>query len=403
VRKKYANYVLLVVSVFIGLLISEFIGRGIFEWREGKRWQRPPKFIVLSNSVWEFNADLGYDYVPETSIDIAWMQNGIPRRCGTFVTGALGAPGKGIDLTEVRQAKFIVLGDSVTATVHNHETWPDILSASIEERSGERTPILNLARDGYGVLQMFDQAAYLLRAGHRPHAFIISIIGPDLDRARFWRMTFRTNGTIEVFTSTVPSLIISPETHVRTGFIDPRMTRAWCDGSRVAGQLDDTAKMLELAFNRTWRADETFFRPRVRWLSLTDCYLCNRILAGYPIRGIRRPNQNPAHTLNRFQDDPHFLQDFALIRASGVPIWLIYLPYEPELRSAHKQMTSREQLLFESLKQSVDRFIDLTPEKPMGDAAMPLTLLPDDPHPSHAGLKYYAAEAYKRMGRLLSQ
>ncbi len=233
-RKKYANYVLLVVSVFIGLLISEFIGRGIFEWREGKRWQRPPKFIVLSNSVWEFNADLGYDYVPETSIDIAWMQNGIPRRCGTFVTGALGAPGKGIDLTEVRQAKFIVLGDSVTATVHNHETWPDILSASIEERSGERTPILNLARDGYGVLQMFDQAAYLLRAGHRPHAFIISIIGPDLDRARFWRMTFRTNGTIEVFTSTVPSLIISPETHVRTGFIDPRMTRAWCDGSRVA-------------------------------------------------------------------------------------------------------------------------------------------------------------------------
>jgi len=92
------------------------------------------------------------------------------------------------------------------------------------------------------------------------------------------------------------------------------------------------------------------------------------------------------------------LQDLALIRASGVPIWLIYLPYEPELRSARKKMNTREQVLFESLKQSVNRFIDLTPEKPMGDAATALTLLPEDGHPSHAGLRYYATEAYQRMG-----
>ena len=72
------------------------------------------------------------------------------------------------------------------------------------------------------------------------------------------------------------------------------------DASRIRGQSDETAAALELAFDRTWRADEAFFKPRVSWLSVTDCYLCNRILAGHPIRGKTRIGKNPAHTLNRF-------------------------------------------------------------------------------------------------------
>ena len=41
-------------------------------------------------------------------------------------------------------------------------------------------------------------------------------------------------------------------------------------------------------------------------------------------------------------------------------------------------------------------YIDLSPDAPMGDAATRLTLLPEDSHPSHAGLQYYAEEAYRR-------
>ena len=390
---------LVAVSILIVLLIFEFVSRGMFERDEGKRWHRPLRFDVSSDSVWEFNVELGYDYVPHSHMHTALMQNGIPQRCDTFVTGALGAPGKGIDLTNVKQAKFIVLGDSYTATVRQGQTWPDILGSLFEEHSGSPTPILNLARDGYGVLQMFDRAAYLVRVGQRPQAFIISIIGDDLHRPRVWRMTFRKNDRVEVFTSTEPSLKISPETHVRTTFIDPHVTRAWCDASRAASRPDETGKELELAFSRTWRADEAFFRPSVNWLSVTDCYLCNRIVAGFPKRGIERGAVR-SHTLNRFQDDTRFVGDLALLRASGVPIWLVYLPYLPELISAKKKMTPREQVLFESLKQSVDRFVDLTPEKPMGDAATALTLLPDDIHPSYAGLQYYAGEAYQRLGAL---
>src|SRR5438067_5717898 len=141
VREKHANFTLVIVSILIVLLVCEFASRGLFEWREGTRWERPSKFAVYSDSVWEYNAELGYDYVPQARMDIAWMQNGVPRRCGTVVTGPLGAPGKGIDVTKVKQAKFIVLGDSVTATVHEGETWPDILSALIEERSGRGTAI----------------------------------------------------------------------------------------------------------------------------------------------------------------------------------------------------------------------------------------------------------------------
>jgi hypothetical protein len=97
------------------------------------------------------------------------------------------------------------------------------------------------------------------------------------------------------------------------------------------------------------------------------------------------------------------LQDLALIRAAGVPIWLIYLPYEPELRSGQKKLTPREQVLVESLKQSTDRFVDLTPEKPMGEPAAAFTLLPEDAHPSQAGLQYYAGEAYRQLGGALAE
>lgn len=258
-REKLAKFALVIVSVLVGLIICEFAYRGIFEWREAARLQRPFKFSVYSNSIWEFNAELGYDYHPQTSMDGALIENGVPQLCGTFVTGPLGAPGKGINLAKQREVQFIVLGDSFTAMVQQDETWPDILSSLMEKQSGHAVPILNLARDGYGVLQMFDQAAYLLRAGHHPSAFIISIIGPDLIRARFWRMTLKRNDTSEVFTSTVPSLKVSPETHVPTAFIDPRVTKAWCEALRVSKQSDETANNIDRAFGIKWYEDETFF------------------------------------------------------------------------------------------------------------------------------------------------
>ena len=73
-REKLVNFVLIGASVLVGLIICEFAYRGVFEWREGTRWQRPSKFFVYSNSIWEFNAELGYVYRPQASMDGALME-----------------------------------------------------------------------------------------------------------------------------------------------------------------------------------------------------------------------------------------------------------------------------------------------------------------------------------------
>jgi hypothetical protein len=210
-------------------------------------------------------------------------------------------------------------------------------------------------------------------------------------------MTLERNGAVEVFTSTKPSLDVAPETHVRTVLVDRRVTRAWCEALRPSRQTDDTARKLVSAYEATVRADETFFRRRLDLTSFTECHLCNQILYGRPTREPSRVSQNPFHSLTRFQDDPRFLEDLAAVRASGVPIWLVYLPIEIEMRNGRNVLSPQQEVLLASAKEVVDRYIELTPASPMGGAALPLTHMPDDGHPSHAGLEYYAEELYRRI------
>jgi hypothetical protein len=130
---------------------------------------------------------------------------------------------------------------------------------------------------------------------------------------------------------------------------------------------------------------------------MTHCYLCDRVLYEDPLHGIAPIASHPEHTLNRFQDDPQFVSDIIGIRNSGIPIWLVYLPEYPELTSARRIMSPREQELFDSLTKEVDRVIDLTPDAPLGDSATALTMMPYDVHPSRLGLEYYANELLSRQ------
>jgi hypothetical protein len=66
-------------------------------------------------------------------------------------------------------------------------------------------------RDGYGALQIFDQAAKLMRTGYRPTALIVAITRADLLKARTWRMTIIRGNSQEVFTSIKPSLEVNPK------------------------------------------------------------------------------------------------------------------------------------------------------------------------------------------------
>lgn len=400
VKERVVNFLIVLISCLAGFMISEAGYRILLHQEENTRWQRTNQVTAFSNSIWEFDVETGYKYRPNTKITGVALVDGVPKLCGYLETGNHGSPGRGIGATPIKEAKLIVVGDSFSATVQEHQTWPDILGDLLQAGSGRPAPVLNMSHDGYGVLQMFDQAAKLVREGYRPTAFVIPLIGPDLVRARFWRMTRERSGRTEVFTSSVPSLDVQPETHVRTAFIDHRVNEAWCNDGLASGKADQTGHDIEQAFDETRRADEAFFGHRVRLYSVTDCYLCNLVRYGTPLRPIAQIGTNPPHKWRSFGDDARFTSAAAVIRASGVPIWIVYLPYHPELRDGQKKLTEQEHSLLDSLKGYADQFIDLTPATPMGDAAIPLTKLPMDAHPSYAGLEYYAKALFGRLKAL---
>jgi hypothetical protein len=390
---KLANVLLVIASCTVGLVSWELA------YRVFLKTQDATQFVVQSNSIWEFDPDLGYVYPAHAHTDWAMIRGGVPVLCGSFVAGLLGSPGKGVTAEQlIAGPRFIVLGASYTAMVHGGETWPDILSDKLEQQTAKTVPILNLARDGYGVLQMFDQAAEILRAGFRPTALIVAVARDNLPRGRTWRTTIIRGNSQEVFTSIKPSLEINPKTDVRTTLISPRATRSWCEASRASGKENDVSRDIVQTLLATKIQDERRgLKAPIRILGMTHCYLCGRVLYEDPLHGIAPIASHPDHTLNRFQDDPQFVSDIVGIRNSGIPIWLVYLPEYPELTNARRIMTPREQELFDSLTTEVDRVIDLTPHAPLGDSATALTMMPYDVHPSRLGLEYYANELLSRQ------
>jgi hypothetical protein len=382
---KLPNLLLVIASCTVGSVSWELA------YRVFLKTQDATQFTVDSNSIWDFDPDLGYAYPAHTHTDWATIRGGVPVLCGSFVSGLLGSPGKGVTAEQlIAGPRFIVLGDSFTAMVQGGETWSDILSDKLEQQTAKTVPILNLARDGYGALQIFDQAAKLMRTGYRPTALIVAITRADLLKARTWRMTIIRGNSQEVFTSIKPSLEVNPKTHVRTTLINPRATQSWCEASRTSGKENDVSRDIVQALLATKIQDESRgLKAPIQILSMTHCYLCNRILYEDPLHGIAPIATHAEHTLNRFQGDLQFV--------CGIPIWLVYLPDYAELTSARRKKTPREQELFDSLTTEADRVIDLTPDAPLGDSATALTMMPYDIHPSHLGLENYANELLSRQ------
>jgi hypothetical protein len=392
---KIATFALMLTSCLLGFVISELGYRVFLERNEQSRWKPPVLFYAFSNSIWDFDESVGFTYRPNAWLDSAVLQDSIPTVCSTIVTDPLGSVGVRTKSGQPDDFTFTVLGASFTVMMHNDNTWPDLLGDLLEKRYQRPTPILNLARDAYGVLQMFDMAAQLAGTAHPPKTVIIAITALNLVTARSWRMTFQRNGRVDVFASIKPSTVIDPTTHVRAVFVDPRVRREWCEESRDLQRSDETARGLAQEYVALQREDEAFFGRDIKVLALDRCYLCSLLRGGQPQK--TNFQLSASHALMRFQDDDRFAKDIKRIHSAKIPIILVYLPYWPELRDGHKQLSSQEASLLESLKTEVDRYIDLTPDHPMGDAALPLTLMPYDVHASYAGLEYYAKGIAGRM------
>jgi hypothetical protein len=388
----------LALSLALASAIAELGYRVYLKAGEGKD-DGKPKFTAYSSSIWQYDRKLGYTYKPSARMDWVMVEDGLVQRCGTKTTAADGTSGRGPAGTKAA-VDIAVLGDSFTAAVQDGVSWPDLLADELQRANPSLSlRIRNLSRDGYGVLQMVDQAADLLAAGKtRPDILIVAIIGPDLRRLRVWRREKQGPVHPELYYSFDPDMPEHPETYGRAALINGKVTRQWCE-SLLASKNTADGLLAEIAeqYKSARASDEVFSGKRVDMLSLSSCYLCRKIRTGSPYRPAAGLIQSGGIAIDRYSRDPDFVRNIDAIRAAGIPIWLAYLPWEPELRSGNKALQPREMELLKDLQRYVDRFFDLTPAQGLGDEATRLTMLPVDAHPSLKGLEYYASGMAKEI------
>jgi hypothetical protein len=347
--------------------------------------------------MWRFNARVGYEYVPSQTITTTTVVAGKVSGCGqTAPVNAEGNIGPTVPDYDTADLKVALFGDSFSASSLDGMTWPALLQDRLESITGNRTRVLNLARDGYGVLQMFELAAAKIREV-RPHLAIFAFNSSALQRARTWRIEVGDGRESRFLTSSTP--VPTKMTSHDMMLLEPAATFDWCNGMLGRNrQQDDPVlqRILRKTANRIRRAD---------LFDVTASYVVDLLahqnafssqLAQLP-SGIA-----PKIAYTDYRSDPQFINAVQAVEASRTPYLLIHLPLGVSLRD-HQEfwLEPGAKQLLESLQRvtrheviGLKPLIEIAP-----DRAMEICLSPTDCHPSKLGMDLYA----KATARVVQQ
>jgi len=360
-----------------------------------------PNVWYFQDSPWRFDARFGYTYPPGT-YQGGSIAGGRVQRCWSWTTNPQGNIGRTTDYKGA-DLKVVVMGDSWTAqqrewTPGDRVTWPNFLEEDLRAATGRKVSVMNLGRDGAGLLHMFDLAA--VKAPElKPHLVIFAYITDDLTRARFWRTTTRVRGAPRIMTTIEPNPNPDWRTATDTAILDPKATRDWCEGMIARPNPDDPvlkeleARVLESRQHSSLRADP---------YTLDQSFLYDRLVHRNPLYttfAAARPSQNPRHGMADFAEDPGVRKAVEVLKASRVPVLFVHLAIYGEFKDNKEYVTDDQGLaLNASLGRLFDRpvygTLDYTespvpnPERLSGD-------YPHDHHPSIEGMRFYAAVVTK--------
>ena len=151
----FLSVLTIATSALIGFLVSEFAYRAYLSLNKNEKNENL-NFTIFSNSIWQFSKEFGYTYKPNTISHWAMVHNNDVKRCGSININSSGLVGE--ELTD-GDIQIAVMGDSFSSMVHDGKTWVDLLRAKLSLEANIDINFSNYSRDGYGVLQMVDQAA----------------------------------------------------------------------------------------------------------------------------------------------------------------------------------------------------------------------------------------------------
>jgi hypothetical protein len=352
-----------------------------------------PPIAAYTRSLWQYDADEGFRYTDRTGVFFTEVANGRIASCsGAGSINADGSPGISTGRFQDAQFKVALFGDSFSAVVDDGgRTWVNRLEMHLQAELGRSVHILNAARDGTGILQMFDIAAAELPQ-NKPDLAIIAF-NTSLLRKRIWRVAKTVSSeprALTVLYRTEDPDVNDPTRVTDTTILDSNIDANWCEKNKKGGELDQVGREIVDRYLR--------FRP-VRYSAFTPfrSFFWNKISDGNAFYPDFRETFSDAGEIAK---DQKLAADVRRIRDSGVPVMLVHLPYSSEVGAAVEFSDIKAERVVDAVSRTTGFPVHGLVEQ-IGPIDRPerMNNSPSDMHPTAFGMEIYA----KAVSNLIMQ
>jgi hypothetical protein len=395
VIRRISHAVLWVLACALAL---EVLFRGALYWRQPHLFDSSAgRVVAWDRSMWRYDSRYGYDYIPGQRAHRSVVVDGRVNECVIETpVNDQGNIGPSVPDYPGANLRIALFGDSFSAFSQDGVTWPHLFQAELEGRTGKSTRVLNLGRDGFGVLQMFDFAAVKI-AEAKPHLVIFAFNSTALQRDRTWRVSVGVGDDARLLTSIENSEAPSQQNAVDMLLMVPSASAAWCEAMTLRSTQSGDP-VLRLILDKSRLLPGRAFADAHDWRT---SYVADLLLRGdafasqrerIPLALVRKVQ------LQTFAADPQFVKALEAVRTSGVPFLIMHIPLGVSLKN------HQEFWLEPGARELLDSLETLTGHQVLGmrphinvrpEDAMKLCRRADDCHPSEAGMKAYAQAAAK--------
>jgi hypothetical protein len=334
----------------------------------------------------EFDAELGQKLTPDSAIHASIVRNGLVVAClgEVYRNNSDGLAG-GTTLADYAAAdlKVVLTGDSFARWRLGGFTIADVLQPRLGAATNRSVAVLNLARGGYGMLQMISMAAAQAEQT-RPQLIVVAFITDDLTRGRWWSKTAVNDGRVRELLAARPEDLDNPDRTSDTSVIDARATAAWCQERSRRGE-DDPVVAEGSAFVKAEIARKNL---RVNLFALNHAYfyaMLWRRLTGAPA-----PSGFPRISAETFAADARYRSGRENLRRQGVPIHFVHLPVQNELEAGRPLLAGAAANIWSAIERDFEArivtYFDLK-QRPAVPAVY--NLEPLDGHPNASGIEFY--------------
>jgi hypothetical protein len=388
VRKWVTNSLLVISSIILSIIGLESLYR-IYLYQKGAF--QPYTYRVTNSVHGVYDKNFGLKYKPNHKWTWFNVTNGKVTWCpdAVFVSNQDGLDGKTtIDEYNHADIKILVFGDSFSHWNQKGYTWPDLLQDNLANKLDVNVGVLNYARGGYGILQMFDLAEAKIKE-HQPDLVIFAFITDDLTRARLWFKTMEIGEYTRILVSPKKD-DFHPKFALDTVLVNPAVDLAWCKKSLKNRKSNPVLEQINKQYEEIKRSVYKIHRlTEDNLFSVNNLYLFNRIIYGSAFVSLRIGI--PQLTINNFVFDKQLVSRIKSIKHSKTPYLLFHLPIQKEIAQSKIQTNQEQALLLSSLERLTNnKVIYLFKDINKYEVPEAIDSLPHDIHPNFYGLKLYA-------------